>query len=319
MIGRAGEPMPQAGERLATARRPRESSIVPSDSIAGRALVSVIAIMSFLAALTLGGVVLVRAAAAEWQSAVAREVTIQVRPTEGRNIDAEVKKAADAARAFPGIAGVRPYSKEESTRLLEPWLGGGLALSDLPVPRLIVVKLSSEAPPDLAGLRRVLAERAAGASLDDHRGFVERMRAMAATLVAIGLGVLILVVAATMLCVTFATRGAMAANRPVVEVLHFVGAREAFIAGEFQRHFLLLGLKGSALGGGMAMLVLLAAGLAGDAFKGSAGDGQVSALFGSFSFGLPGYAAIVGLMVMIAVVTAGTSRLVVFRTLRSMG
>src|SRR3954449_1015030 len=68
-----------------------EAAIVPEDSISGRALLAVIAIMTFLATLTLGAVVLVRSAAGEWQSAVAREVTIQVRPSE--QIEAEVRKA----------------------------------------------------------------------------------------------------------------------------------------------------------------------------------------------------------------------------------
>src|SRR6266702_4060982 len=90
------------------------ASIVPADSIAGRALVAVIAIMTFLAALMLGAVVLVRAGASEWQSAVAREVTIQVRPAEGRDVDAEVRKAADIATAVDGVAGVRPFTRDES-------------------------------------------------------------------------------------------------------------------------------------------------------------------------------------------------------------
>src|SRR3954469_1509187 len=98
-----------------------EASIVPADSIAGRALLAVIAIMTFLAALTLGGVVLVRSAAGEWQSAVAREVTIQLRPSDQRDIEAEVQKAVTIASGTPGIASVRPYSKQESARLLEPW------------------------------------------------------------------------------------------------------------------------------------------------------------------------------------------------------
>src|ERR1700751_5756929 len=102
---------PPAGQR----------SIVPRDTIAGRALIAVVAIMTFLAALTLGAVVLVRATATEWQSEVAREVTIQVRPTPGRDIEADVKAAAAIAAAQPGIAGVRPYSKTETAHLLEPW------------------------------------------------------------------------------------------------------------------------------------------------------------------------------------------------------
>src|SRR5947209_16285987 len=100
-----------------------EASIVPEDSISGRALLAVIAIMTFLAALTLGAVVLVRSAAGEWQSAVAREVTIQVRPSAERDTEAEVQKAAALASATQGVTGVRAYTKEESGLLLEPWLG----------------------------------------------------------------------------------------------------------------------------------------------------------------------------------------------------
>jgi cell division transport system permease protein len=308
---------PTASEMPAAPVPPNQRSIVPADSIAGRALVAVIAIMTFLAALTLGAVVLIRATATEWQSDVAREVTIQVRPSPGRDIEADVKAAADIAAAQPGIAGVRPYSKAETARLLEPWLGTGLTFDDLPVPRLIVVRIAPDGMPDLAQLGQAVAARVPGATLDDHRGWVDRMRTMARTAVAIGIGLLMMVLVATMLSVTFATGGAMAANRPIIEVLHFVGAKDGFIAGQFQRHFLLLGLTGGVIGGVAAMLLFLAAGFLGDWFKGTAGEGQVAALFGSFAIGLTGYAAIAGLVLLIAVVTAGASRLTVYRTLGS--
>ncbi|HML13588.1 MAG TPA: ABC transporter permease [Xanthobacteraceae bacterium] len=296
---------------------PGRRSIVPRDTIAGRALVAVIAIMTFLAALTLGAVVLVRATATEWQSEVAREVTIQVRPAPGRDIEADIKTAAGIAAAQPGVAGVRPYSKTETARLLEPWLGTGLTFDDLPVPRLIVVRIASDSAPDLAQLAKAVAAQVPGATVDDHRGWIDRMRAMARTSVAVGVGVMVLVLVATMLSVTFATGGAMAANRSIIEVLHFVGAKDGFIAGQFQRHFLLLGLTGGIIGGAAAMLLFLVAGFLGDRFKGTAGEDQVAALFGSFSIGIVGYGAIVGLVVIIAVVTAGASRLTVHRTLAS--
>jgi cell division transport system permease protein len=124
-----------------------------------------------------------------------------------------------------------------------------------------------------------------------------------------------LVLAATMLSVAFATRGAMASNRPVIEVLHVIGARDGYIAGQFQRHFLWLGLKGGAIGGIAAMALFTLAGSFGEWFKGTAGEQQVSALFGSFAIGTVGYAAITVLVGVIAGVTAATSRLTVFRTL----
>ena len=110
------------------ARARNMSPIVPRASISGRALVAVVAIMTFLASITTGTVLLVSASAAEWQSEVASEITIQVRPQAGRDLDRDAIAAVDAMRAQAGIVEVRPFSKDESAKLLEPWLGTGLSI-----------------------------------------------------------------------------------------------------------------------------------------------------------------------------------------------
>jgi cell division transport system permease protein len=296
--------------RLATA-------IVPKGSIAGRSLTAVVAIMTFLAALTTGAVMMVVTAASDWQSDVGREITIQIRPAAGRDIEADVLKATAIARAAPGIADVRAFSKEESARLVEPWLGAGLALEDLPIPRMIVVKLLSGATPDFAALRKTLAAQVPSASLDDHRRWIDRMRTMAGTAVAGGLGVLALVLAVTVLSVTFATRGAMATNRPIVEVLHYVGATDGFVASQFQRHFLVLGFKGGAIGGGAAIVLFGFVEAASAWLAGTPGGDEAAALFGNFSVGVSGYVAILAQIVLMAVVTALASRHTVNKTLAS--
>jgi cell division transport system permease protein len=260
----------------------------------------------------------VRASAGDWQAQVSREVTIQIRPVEGRDIDTEVSRAALIARASRGIAQVKPFTKEQSQRLLEPWLGSGLALDDLPIPRLIVVTLAADAHPDLERLRHSLAEQVTGASLDDHRGFVERMRAITRLAVAIGFGVLALMLGATLLMVVFATRGAMAANRDIVEILHFVGAKNRFIAGQFQRHFLHLGLKGALTGGGIAAALFLAARISTPRLQTAADMPEMASLVGSFTLAPEGYAGIVGVIVLVAAATALTSRWTVHRTLASL-
>ena len=292
-----------------------EAPIVPKTSIAGTALVAVVAIMTFLAALTTGAVVLVMKSASEWQSEVAREMTIQVRPVPNRNVDTEVAKAVAVARAANGVAEVRPYTQQESARLLEPWLGSGLTLDDLPVPRLIVVRVQDGREPDLPALRDELARQVAGATLDDHRSWVERMQTMAKSAVTVGLTMLGLMLIAMILSVTFATRGAMATNRTTVEVLHFIGARDRYIARQFQRHFLLLGLKGGLIGGGIAIALFVIAQFTVERFMGGGGGEEIAALFGSFSLGHLGYGLIALQIVIAAVVTAATSRAVVNRTL----
>src|SRR5260370_14204608 len=193
------------------ARARNLSPIVPRASIAGRALVAVVAIMTFLASITTGTVRLVSASAAEWQSEVASEISIQVRPMAGRDIDRDVAAVAEAMRAQRGIVEIRPFTKEESAKLLEPWLGAGLSLDDLPVPRVIIARVSPGTPLDVAQLRNRVTQVTPSASVDDHRAWIERMRSMTGATVLAGIGILALVIIATIISVSFSTRGAMAA------------------------------------------------------------------------------------------------------------
>lgn len=299
-----------------TARaRPHGASLVPPSSIAGRALAVIIAIMTFLGSLTVGSVDLVRTAAADWTSSIIREATIQVRPTAGRDLAADVSRATEIAVRFPGVADVSPYTAEETRRMLEPWLGAGLGAEDLPIPRLIVVKLADDRRTDMDAFRRALVAEVPTASLDDHRQWFDRLRAMARAVIVVGLVIVALMIAATGLSVIFATRAAVETNRPVVEVLHFVGARDAFIAGEFQRHFLWLALKGAAAGGVLALAAILLSGLVAARWRATAGGDQIEALFGSFSLGATGYAGIAVLVVLVTAVAALTCRWTVMRTL----
>ncbi|WP_420966955.1 cell division protein FtsX [Bradyrhizobium sp. B120] len=297
----------------ATARN--MSPIVPRASISGRALVAVVAIMTFLASLTTGTVLLVSASAAEWQSEVSSEITIQVRPAPGRDLDRDAQAAVEAMRAQPGILEVRPFSKEESAKLLEPWLGSGLSIDELPVPRVIVARVQPGTTLDLAALRARVTQAAPTASVDDHRAWIERMRSMTGATVFAGVGILILVIIATIISVSFATRGAMASNRPIVEVLHFVGAGDSFIANRFLRHFLRLGLEGGLIGGGAAMLAFGFSESIANWFSGTPVGDQFAALLGTFSLRPSGYLVLALQAVLIAAITAWASRRTLFATL----
>jgi cell division transport system permease protein len=292
--------------------------LVPSATIAGRALVTVVAILTFLAALTASAAQFVANASQDWRANVSREITIQVRPIVRADIESELGKAAAIARAATGVESVRIVSKADAERLLEPWLGTGLDLVELPIPRLIVVKLSGEGRTDLAALKRSLNEKVTGASLDDHRLWIARLAAMANTVIALGIAVVGLVLTATALAVGFATRGALAGAKDIVEVLHFVGADDAFIAREFQSRFLKLGLRGGLVGGGGAAIFIAMIAMAATGFGTSAGGDQIEAMFGSIVVGWSGYAAILAIVGIVAAVTAIVSRLTVRRQLRGL-
>ncbi len=295
--------------------RARPGAIVPEHSVAGNTLMSLIAIMTFLSCVTLGVVVLVQKSAIAWSSDVGREVTIQIRPIAGEVMQSNLRTAVSLAKATPGVTGARALSLEESQALLEPWLGSATDLSALAIPRLVIVELASSNAADMAQLERNLAA-INGASLNTHAAWRQRLNTMAATLVVSGLLVLGLILAATVLAIIFATRGTMASSRAIVDVLHFIGASNSFIAGEFQGRFLRIGLKGGVIGGLGALLFFVGAALAVGNVLPSESGAQLAVLFGRFSLGIDGLLAIAVLVPIIAGLTAITSRLTVRRFLK---
>src|SRR6476620_10391731 len=126
----------------ATPRAQRKMApIVPAQNIAGRALVLVIAIMTFLSCLTFGAVTLVRDTASVWENQISREATIQIKPVDGLDMEAALAQASQIAGEFPGVKSTKIVDREATARLLEPWLGSGLNIDELPVPRLIIVTI----------------------------------------------------------------------------------------------------------------------------------------------------------------------------------
>ena len=292
--------------------------IVPGETIAGTTLMFVISIMAFLACLTLGAVAMINGTASRWQSDISREVTIQIKPADGRQMEDAVRKAGRIALEFEGVSRVTALNDAAAARLLEPWLGTGLKLEELPVPKLLMVAIAEGADPDFEAMRSRIEEEVPGASLDDHRAWINRLTAMASTMVAVGMTVFLLVMAATVTTVVFATRGAMAGNREVVEVLHFVGADGRFISRQFQHHFLRLGLRGAFSGGAGAILLYVMLGFWTSAAVATPEGDQIAALFGTFSPGLSGYLGMGGVILLVAFLTGYTSSWTVARHLQTL-
>jgi cell division transport system permease protein len=295
----------------ATELRPT-APIVPSGTAASRALLGVIAVMTFVAALAIGAVHLVQGAAAEWRGDIGREITLEVRPADGRNIEADVARAMQIAGQSRGVTSAQVYGKDEMAKLVSPWLGSHVDPSNLPLPRLIVVRLDSNEA-NLAALRAALAKDVPNANLDEASRWSAELAAAADMVLMAGSALLVLVLLATIVSVTVATRGAVAGNRPVVELLQAVGARNQFVAGEFQRHFLTLGANGALVGGGAAALLFAAAGLAAALLA----EPNGSALAGSVMLDSRGYAGIFGVALTVIAVTALASRLTVRHTLKN--
>lgn len=292
--------------------------IVPAGSVTGRSLTLVISIMCFLACLTAGAVYMMNQSASAWLKDIASEVTVHVEAREKADSEKIVGEVAAFLSSQPGIRSVKPLSIDESTALLEPWLGQSDVLKTLPVPRLVALELDRDAGPDLQQLRGELVRKWKGVSLDDHRTWQQQIRTVTRSFALGGLAILILVGAATTAIIVSATRSAMASNRDIVEVLHFIGATDRFIAREFERHFLQLGIRAGVVGAGSAMGVFfLMPSLMELLGGGSMSLTEMRRLVGTGILDLPGYVLLALVVVVIAALCMLTSRFGVFRILHS--
>ena len=235
---------------------PREKGAAPLDVVIG--------VMAFLAALALGASLLADRAALGWRAGLSGRLTVQILvPTQG-NATRELARQTEAAlavmRATPGIAHAAVLSEDEMQKLVEPWLGKGVLVAELPLPKMIDATLTPGARVDLAALAARLKKAAPDSQLDDHGRWLARLKGLASTISWTAYGILILIAVATAATVTFATRAGLAAHHEMVALLHQMGARAGFIATSFERHYALATLGASALGTALAAFLFLAAG-----------------------------------------------------------
>jgi len=303
---------PQPVAKFARANAP----IVPPGSVTGQSLTLVIAIMAFLSALTAGGVYVVFNAANVWTNKIAAEITVQVQQRPG---DASDEKTAEVARFLSdqnGIKRVTPFTREQSLKLVEPWIGKSEVLKAFAIPRLIAVEIDRDNLPDISTLKKVLEAKYPGALLDDHGHWRNEIRRLTRLLELGGIGMLFLMATATAAVIVAAATSALASNREIVSVLNFVGAEEKFIARQFESHFLKVGIKAGIVGAGLAAIVFLCLPYLTEGVSSSVtSEAEIRRLVGAGTLDLGGYIVLLFVVIVVAAICKMTSRYGVRRIL----
>ena len=227
-------------------------------ALSDRLLPALVAAMTFLAALTLAGVVVASAVAAHWQAGAAAVVTVQVpQPAAATAEGTRLDRVTALLRGTPGVAAVRVLSNAELADLLRPWLGTAAQVSALPLPAVLEVRLAPGEAEPAGNLQARLSEVAPGTFLESQGVWLQRLTSLARSLQAIAAAALVLVAAVGAAVVAVATRAGLAARRDAIEIVHGLGATDAFIAGRFANRATLLAAAGACLGALVALPVLL--------------------------------------------------------------
>lgn len=204
------------------------------------------AAMTFLAVFALALSLASGRLAERWVSALDKTATIRVSAPDDQ-LALQTGAVLALLGKTPGIATAREMTRDETQKLLEPWLGPNLPIEALPLPRLIELTETATGY-DAEGLRQRLQAEAPGAVLDDHTRWRRPMVEAAARLRLLGILSMGLIAATMAGMITLAANAALAANAQVIRVLRLVGAKDGYIAGAFVRRFTLRAATGSLVG-----------------------------------------------------------------------
>ncbi len=228
-----------------------------------------ITVMVYLAALALVIAMAMHKVAERWDKGLAGRLTIQIpaidpegdpsaepggRPGDNSDsVTARVDATLEILLNTPGIRSAQVLETADIAGLLEPWLGQGESLADLPLPQLIAVTLDSDEAPAVERLAEKIAAAAPGTIVEDHQRWLGNLLDLAHTIELISALVVLLVCLSAIVMVIFVTRMSLAIHHQIVELLHLIGAQDAYVAKQFQAHALRLGLRGGFVGLALAV------------------------------------------------------------------
>ena len=221
--------------------------LIPDSQGAGRFLPWVVAVMVFFAALAGFVGLVLHQATTTWRHNLANNITVEISQSAGTNefkgkdINIKIAAVTQELSNTPGVIGIHLLDDMDIAKLLQPWLGSGEILSELPLPYLIDVKLSPDRPPHLSKLKKRLNAIGPGIQIDDHKIQLGKLVRLSQSFQWIMIACFAMTCFATSAVVIFGTRSAFATHLKVVELLHVMGAPDGYIARLFLLRAMVMG------------------------------------------------------------------------------
>ncbi|GBF56548.1 hypothetical protein PbB2_00205 [Candidatus Phycosocius bacilliformis] len=235
--------------------RESDRALLPADSRQVRPLTIVVAIMCALGCLAGLSASAGFRAADTWTSDLKSAMSVVVQSPRG---DADLTRAAAIVGRVAGVTRSEAMSRDRAKELLRNYgTDMSTTIDALPVPRLIEVGVVAGQTNVKADIERVLKAAGFTVTVDDHSRFTGEVLRTSTLVRIVAILALVALVVAAIATIAFAARAALETRREAVNILHLVGAKDAFVAREVQIRFLRLGFVAGLIGAGVAGVLAL--------------------------------------------------------------
>jgi len=227
----------------------RQTNLALAKDDTNRFLPWLIAFMSLLAILSVAGFLLLKQVSDLFEYNSNDTMTIQVPSGNSeKRTNKKITQITNILRETVGVIEVSLIPKVEVIKLLKPWLGTISESHTLPLPQIIDIQIDRGSGITLEKISNALTIIVPDITVDDHSiwliGLVKTLQSAELT----ALFILLLIIFVIIGTVIFTTRTGMGIHKQTIEVLHFVGAHDDFIARQFTIRGLVVGLQGGLIG-----------------------------------------------------------------------
>lgn len=255
------------GDRKLGVAYGRRKYDLPLNKSAGTGfLVLLIGLMTFLAVMALAGSFALSSLTNHWSSGLENKMTIEIPAADEKGNIRSPETIEEMAKDIHAILEAQNFvrkseilSSNEIGELLSPWLGENDMIADIPLPGLISVDLITMNPTIKSKMMSDFQKIVPNIQIDTHESWLTDILKLTGTLQFATIIIGLIIGATTAIAIAGAVKSRIAIHKKDVELLHLMGASDAYISRQFQRHAWILALQGSFVGmiGGFSVILIL--------------------------------------------------------------
>ena len=235
-------------------KRPREVPLAsdPSSSF----VPTIIGAMVFLSTLVLGASLAIDRITEGWRiTGQQYRATIEISRESAS--EETVAASIEVLAELPGVTGVRQVGDEEILETIEAWTGGRPDLELLPLPVLIDVEALSPETLERDVIEQILEETAGAVTVYIEPQWLHAVRSTVGLVQLVTALMLVIIALISVVSIVYVTRTALSVHQDTIAILHQIGARDRYIAVQFQNQSLLMALMGGIPGNGLALIIMM--------------------------------------------------------------
>lgn len=220
------------------------------------------AVFVFLFSITLAAYFMISVMIGAWNKSIIDGLTVQIMPSaEAITEDEEqlrINKVIFFMQGLDGVETVKLVSDKRIKKIMSPWLGANANIEDLPLPKLLNVRLKNGQNFDYNKAKDSLQEIAPYASIDNHGIWLQKLMKIASSLKALSVFILLLVLTAAVFSLFYAVETSLKVHQNIIEILHIMGATDDYVANQYAIRGLKVGFIASFIGMILSVLALFA-------------------------------------------------------------